>query len=132
MTDDASGRYNGDSERVGWKAVCHEDGCRGISHGPYTIRRYARIDKNAHEEWHEQRGKTADVEVVKRPLDTEEGKERPTEIVWVEVSATVKAEVPEDASDSELLRAVREELTDGRRVVLEPPTDDDVIRRVEL
>lgn len=54
------------------------------------------------------------------------------ELVLVEISATVKATVSTDATDRELVRAVRKELADGRRVVLEEPTQDDVKRRVEL
>jgi hypothetical protein len=61
---------SGDTEYVEWEAICHEGGCRGIDHGPYSKPRYARSDKNAHEKWHEQQGETADVEVVKRTVDT--------------------------------------------------------------
>jgi hypothetical protein len=63
MSDDM---YTSGTEYVEWKAVCHEDGCRGIEHGPYSKPKYARSDKNAHEKWHEQRGETANVEVVER------------------------------------------------------------------
>lgn len=56
---------------VEWKAVCREDDCEGIDWGPYSHIRYARSDKHAHEKQHEQRGETADVEVVKQPVDTD-------------------------------------------------------------
>jgi hypothetical protein len=62
--------YSCDTEYVEWEAVCHEDDCRGIDHGPYSKPKYARSDKNAHEKWHEQQGETANVEVVKQTVET--------------------------------------------------------------